>query len=166
MKLEELKGLFPFYKFTDEGENIRVHFDTNSSMVVDLDNMPARTLQSLYIHHIRAELKNYYETMYPHLVVWVNNNPPYLVRTTWVKRGDQECEGMMSYANGMTWQQLEQAEELAEQANQEGMFYCSGCNKVKPKEQYAFFYFAGRYCLDCKLNDPAFYRRAMAEDYN
>lgn len=88
----------------------------------------------------------------------------------WVRRGErsQEAAGKSLLfplnEDDMAW--LHNANKEAKQANEPGWFYCTRCQKAYPKEQYGYFYFAGKRCKQCLIDDPAWFREAQQERYN
>lgn len=88
----------------------------------------------------------------------------------WVRRGERDGEAAGKYfllplnEDDMAW--LHNANKEAKQANEPGWFYCTRCQKAYPKEQYGYFYFAGKRCKQCLVDDPAWFREAQQERYN
>lgn len=84
-------------------------------------------------------------------------------RAVWVLRDGRDGEAM-GFGTFVTKDFVKLNKE-ARLALQEGWFYCTECGKAKPRTEYAYFHFAGKYCKECAAKDPAAVRRAAAETY-
>lgn len=54
----------------------------------------------------------------------------------------------------------------AEQANQDGWFLCSVCQRAYPRSDYGYYYFAETRCKTCLEADPKWEKQARAETYD
>lgn len=88
----------------------------------------------------------------------------------WVRRGERDGEAigrtfpLPLNQDDINW--IRQANKEAEKANQPDWFYCTRCKKAYPRTEYGYFYFAGNYCKQCKVDDPAHFKMACRETYN
>jgi len=105
---------------------------------------------------------------YPSLYFSVNGD----YATVWVKR---EIDGIVhdGTAVGTFDLRVSNIKELLRYANSqatiaraEGHFYCTGCQKAYPREEYGYYYFAAVMCKTCLAANPEWERRARAESYN
>lgn len=116
----------------------------------------------------RLEVKYKFQQEYPFLYPFVNTDD-LKISSLWVRRGSVDGEAMphpKDWSKGYTKEEFEHWNAEAKKANEPEMFFCSGCGKAKKSEEYAYFYFSGQYCKECKEKDPNAYRMAMQERYN
>lgn len=104
----------------------------------------------------KTEYITKYENLYIHVIdghwgIWVNRDG---------KDGEAICYHQPTEA------ELETMNAEAGKALQDGWFYCSRCHTAKPDTEFAYFYFAGKYCNDCKESNLPHYNEAMRESYN
>jgi len=81
----------------------------------------------------------------------------------WVKRDNRDAEAI-SY--NFVEADLAAFNEEAGKAIQPRWFYCSRCKTAKMRVEFAYFYFAGSYCVDCMNSNLPHYHEAMRETYN
>lgn len=111
-------------------------------------------------------LKKEWELVYPFLYFSISLET-FLPDAIWVRRGKRGVEAITRPTNW--WRNGEWLEEINEQAGlavQEGWFFCTGCNKAYRNSEHGYHHFAGSYCKKCKEDDPQAFRRAQQERYN
>ena len=128
--------------------------------------LPQITVEGFDEQHNRLEIRNRLHESYPNLWFFIDIVTLRPVGV-WVRRNDRAKEAI-----GISSDELQNSSfldilnEQVGEALQEDWFWCSHCDVPKPKSEYAYFYFAGKYCKKCRSEDPAAYKRALAETYN
>ena len=171
--VDEFKKAFPKLEITPTHEKNGVQlYDVKAgstswsafAMPIDDENV----MKFLARENSRLQVKEDFQKKYPFLYPWVDHSEK--ISGLWVSRNGWDAEAMPPPRDIVTRQYTEEElqfhNQQAMQANQKGWFYCSGCGRAKPESQYAYFHFAGSYCIECKDADMAAYKAAMLENYD
>lgn len=121
------------------------------------------------IDHMKRSMENDFATIYTALTFLVTISGKGMEVNCWVRRGSGcgEAMGSISLTDPMLTSTLDRWNRLAHSAlDSEGSFICTMCDELKTKDDFDYFWFAGRYCHECAEKNPDHKRQALAENYN
>lgn len=192
-KLDALRARYPLVEITEKDGHLRIsssQCSTTGASVTDEDleerlyfyNLKFAVLnylQALYPylyfsvgdipgqsdprHPVAETFKNYKPSK---SVVWLRRIYDYGSRSLGVACVEGTATGFeFSYPpDEEATKKLTELNTEAEHAQQEGYFFCTGCQKAKVKEEYAGYHFASVLCKSCAT--PEWLKRAREETYD
>jgi len=174
-EFDRLCRLYPLFKLSIQEyedkeilvaeQSIGSSFSTRLSPQGIITNEGAKLLDRCHMQKsINTELMKQYPDL--HIAAYPNRNG--IKISAWVKRADRDAEGIGSI--GLLALNLRDTlqdwQDEAQKAKQEGWFFCSGHNKAEPNTEYGYFYFAGKYCKQYGIEHPEHKSMAGRERYN
>lgn len=177
-KLDALRARYPLVEITEKDGHLRIE-DGRGTMGA---NIADEDLEKRLSHaNLRKAVENYLQALYPYLSFGLtdvsNNYEPRFVAGVWIRRlydygerfGGVKCADGASTGFSFWFPDDDATEKLSElnaeskKSQEEGYFFCTGCQKAIVKEEYAGYWFATVLCKKCA--SPEWLRRAQAETY-
>jgi hypothetical protein len=183
-KLDELRARYPLVEIEEKDGHLRIYdgHGTSGGNIADED-----LEERIAFYNIKQAVKNYLEAQYPYLYFGSGDIPGFSEpgrtlghssMSVWLRRlydygpkfGGVKCtDGTSTGFSFLFPPDVEATKKLielnaeAKQAQQDGYFFCTGCQKAKVKEEYVGYWFASVLCNSCAT--PEWKRRAAAETY-
>jgi hypothetical protein len=173
--LDRLRGMYPLFDFSMRVENgrymVTATLSESSSFYFQLNasgRVPHEALQSLDKDHMEKSISTTLMKRYPDLYIYTFSDKNDIEITAWVKRENQSREaiGSILLIDPNIINTLNEWQDQAQKAKQDGMFFCSGHQRAEPKTDWGYFHFAGQYCKQYGNENPESIRSASTETYN
>lgn len=79
---------------------------------------------------------------------------------------DAESIGLLEITLQNLHARLQEWQNEAKKAKQDGYFFCSGHVRAEPKSSFDYYHFAGNYCKEWGNKHPELRKAAAREAYN